>query len=94
ERAAQAAGAEHLTIDVSQVRLDDKHIRSVEFELMRGRHRAVVVAKSRGEFTLVGPFDQGKVEGPCASFAFDAGSALHDALGDFLERFCEQAAAP
>jgi hypothetical protein len=50
--------------------------------------------KSRGEVTLVGPFRDGKTEGPCKSFPFDAESELHDALGDFLEAFLEDAATP
>ncbi len=66
--AAQKAGALHLSLDVSPVRVDDKHVRACEFELSRGRHRAIVTAKSRGEVTLVGPFRVGKPEGPCRSF--------------------------
>ena len=62
--AASAAGAPHLRIALSEVRADDKHLRAVEFDLARGRHRAIVVAKSRGELTLVGPFRAGKAEGP------------------------------
>ena len=45
---------------------------AVEFELVRGRHCAIVTAKSRGEVTLVGPFHKGKNEGPCRSLPFDA----------------------
>lgn len=94
DRAARAAGAEHLGIALGEVRVDDKHVRALEFEIHRGRHRAIVVAKSRGEVTLVGPFRQGKAEGPCRSFPFDARSEIHAALGDFLERFFEEAATP
>jgi hypothetical protein len=93
-RAASAAGASHLRIAVSEVRPDDKHLRAVEFELMRGRHRAIVVAKSRGEVTLVGPFRTGKTEGPCLSFPFDADDEIRPALLAFLERFLEEAATP
>ena len=92
--AAAGAGASHLRVDVSPVRLDDKHLRSMEFELSRGRHRALVIAKSKGEFTLVGPFRVGKVEGPCLSFPFEAHDELDNALGPFLEGFLEEAAAP
>jgi hypothetical protein len=94
DRAARAAGTEHLEIGLSEVRVDDKHVRAVEFEIFRGRHRAIVVAKSRGEVTLVGPFRQGKDEGPCRSFPFDSQSSIRGALGDFLERFFEEAATP
>ena len=55
-RAAAAAGAPHLRVELSPVRIDDKHLRSVEFELWRGRYRAIVTAKSRGDITFVGPF--------------------------------------
>ena len=93
-RAAAGAGAPHLRVDLSETRIDDKHVRAVEFELSRGRYRAIVTAKSRGEVTLVGPFQTGKTEGPCASFPFDAGDDLDAALGDFLTRFLEEAATP
>ena len=83
---------------VSKPRADDKHLHAVQFDLERGRHRAIVTVKSKGEVTLVGPFRSGKTEGPCRSFAIptsDAAEAeLEDALGDFLERFLEEAAAP
>ncbi len=89
-----AESAPHLEVVVSAPRVDDKHLHSVEFELARGRHRAIVIAKSRREVTLVGPFRAGKNEGPCRSFGFDAGDDLDDALGDFLLRFLEDAATP
>jgi hypothetical protein len=83
---------------VSEPRIDDKHLHAVEFDLERGRHRAIVTLKSKGEVTFVGPFRAGKAEGPCRSFAFPADAAaeaeLQDALGDFLERFLEEAATP
>ena len=92
--ASQKAGAPHLRVEVGEIRTDDKHLRAVEFELSRGRHRAIVTAKSRGEVTLVGPFRTGKVEGPCRSFPFEAREELQGALGEFLERFVEEAATP
>jgi hypothetical protein len=91
---AAAAGAPHLRAEVSRTRLDDKHVRAVEFSLQRGRHRAIVTVKSRGEVTLVGPFKAGKTEGPCRSFPMTAESEISAALGDFLERFLEEAATP
>ena len=84
----------HLRVDVTPPRIDDKHLHSLEFDLERGRHRAIVIVKSKGEVTLVGPFRTGKNEGPCRSFPFGADAELEDALGDFLERFLEEAAAP
>ena len=92
--AATCAGAPDLRIDLSEVRTDDKHLRAVEFDLTRGRHKAVVTAKSSGEVTLVGQFRTGKTEGPCQSFSFDAVAEINAALGDFLETFLEQAATP
>jgi hypothetical protein len=93
-RAAAAAGAPHLRVDVSPVRIDDKHLRSIEFELLRGRYRAIVTAKSRGDVTFVGPFRSGKVEGPCKSFPIDARDEIAGALATFLESFLEEAATP
>ena len=92
--AATRAGAPHLAVELSPVRVDDKHLRSVEFDLCRGRYRAIVTAKSRGDVTLVGPFRSGKTEGPCKSFPMDAQDELRGALADFLERFLEEAATP
>jgi len=92
--AAAEAGAPHLRVALGDIRLDDKHLRAVEFDLTRGRHKAIVVAKSRGELTLVGPFKTGKNEGPCLSFPFDARDEIQRALGTFLERFLEEAATP
>ena len=83
-----------LRIEVSAPRLDDKHVHAVEFNLSRGRHRAIVTTKSKGEITLVGPFKAGKNEGPCRTFPFSEEGELKDALGDFIERFLEEATAP
>ncbi len=93
-RAAAAAGAPHLRVDLSPVRIDDKHLRSVEFDLCRGRYRAIVTAKSRGDVTFVGPFRSGKTEGPCKSFPIDARDEVLGALASFLESFLEEAATP
>lgn len=92
--AVAEAGAPHLRVELGEVRLDDKHLRAVEFDLSRGRHKAIVVAKSRGEVTLVGPFKVGKAEGPCLSFPIEAREEIQRALGTFLERFLQEAATP
>jgi len=84
----------YLQVSLTPPRIDDKHLHSVEFDLERGRHRAVVTVKSKGEVTLVGPFRAGKNEGPCRTFPIDADAEIEAALGDFLERFLEEAAAP
>jgi len=91
---AAAAGAAHLDVSVSGLRLDDKHVRSIEFDLWRGRHRAIVTVKSRGDVTLVGPFHAGKAEGPCKSFPFGAEAEIEQALADFLEHFLTEAVTP
>jgi len=88
------SGAKPFDVVLSPPRLDDKHLRSVEVELRRGRHVAVIVVKSRGEVTLVGPFQAGKDEGPCQRIPWDAQPDLDLALAAFLERFLEQAATP
>ncbi len=92
--AAVVETAPYLQVAVSPTRVDDKHLHAVEFNLERGRHRAVVTVKSKGVVTLVGPFRAGKKEGPCLSFPIDASDDIDDALGDFLERFLEEAATP
>lgn len=92
--AVDAGGAPQLAVALGEVRPDDKHVRAVQFDLARGRHRAVVTVKARGEVTLVGPFHAGKTEGPCKSFPFGADEELARALGDFLERFLQDAATP
>ncbi len=92
--AVESAGIPELRVEQSPLRPDDKHLRSVQFDLSRGRHFAIVTIKSRGDVTLVGPFRSGKVEGPCKSFPFDAERELGEALPAFLESFLEEAATP
>lgn len=87
-------GLPHLRVTVGEPRLDDKHIRAVQFELIRGRTVALVSVKSRGEVTLVGPFRAGKTEGPCETVPWEHASTLEIAMADFLERFLEQAMTP
>ena len=93
-RAAAESGAPHLNIEVSEIRVDDKHLRAVEFDLLRGRHQAIVTVKARGDVTLVGPFHTGKAEGPCLTFPIEGDEDFRAALGGFLERFLEEAATP
>ncbi len=93
-RAAAESGAPHLNIEVSEIRVDDKHLRAVEFDLLRGRHQAIVTVKARGDVTLVGPFHAGKAEGPCLTFPIEGDEDFRAALGGFLERFLEEAATP
>ena len=92
--AAAHAGAPQLAIRLGDTHTDDKHLRSVEFDLVRGRSRAIVTVKSRGEVTLVGPFHAGKTEGPCKTFPYGAEDEIRAALGDFLEKFLAEAANP
>ena len=92
--AARAAGAPQLEVELGATRADDKHLRAVQFDLRRGRHAAIVTVKSRGEVTLVGPFRQGKTEGPCKSFPIDAEAEIETALGEFLTSFLREAATP
>ena len=92
--------APQLAVQQGEVRHDDKHLHAFEFDVRRGRHRVIVVVKSRGEVTLVGPFHMGKDEGPCRRISFEAGdvdspgAALNEGLGDLLEAFLEEAATP
>jgi hypothetical protein len=92
--AAARAGAPHLALELSPPRLDEKHVRAVEFEVRRGRHVGLVVVKARGDVTFVGPFRTGKAEGPCRSLPADDPGAVEHALGEFLEQVAEEAATP
>jgi hypothetical protein len=94
QQAIEAAGAGQLRVQLGELRPDEKHIRAVEFDLIRGRNRAIITVKRGGEVTLVGPFHRGKTEGPCKTFPFEAEEEIQQALGDFLEHFLEAAAAP
>ena len=86
--------APHLEVALSEPRVDDKHLHSVQFDLSRGRHRALLTVKSRGEITLVGPFHVGKQEGPCRSFPTTAEAEIEGALEEFVQAFIEEAATP
>lgn len=94
------AGAPHLGVALTEPRLDEKHVRSWEFDLRRGRHRGLFILKSRGELTLVGPFRTGKTEGPCRSFPLALPEAslsddeIESALVEFVSSFLEEAATP
>ncbi len=81
-------------IELGAPRLDQKHVRAIEFELRRGRVCAIVTVKSRAEVALVGPFRSGKAEGPCKRFPFAAKAEIETALADFLEAFLEEAMTP
>ncbi len=93
-QAIEEEGAPQLAVVLGEISTDDKHVRSVEFELRRGRHRGLVIVKSRGHVTLVGPFHAGKNEGPCKSTPWEQQEELQDALGNFVANFLEEAATP
>ena len=86
--------APQLALTLGEPRVDEKHLHAVQFELERGRYRAIVTVKSRGEVTLVGPFRKGGVEGPCRSFPVAAEADIEVALEDFVLAFIEEAATP
>jgi hypothetical protein len=94
----ETLAAPWLSVQIGPVTHDDKHLHAFEFDVRRGRHRAIVVIKSRGEATLVGPFHQGKQEGPCRRVqlgeATSASDELLGALGDLLDAFLDQATEP
>lgn len=89
-----AAGGPPVSFTVCEPRLDDKHVRSFQVELRRGRHVALVVLKSRGDVTLVGPFHAGKTEGPCQTIPWESQPELFERLGAFLEQFVDEALTP
>ena len=86
--------APHLRVELGEPRVDDKHLHSVEVDLQRGRHRAIITFKSKGEVTLVGPFHAGKTEGPCKSHPLSESEKVRAAASDFLLQFVEEATAP
>jgi hypothetical protein len=69
---ARALGAEQLgDVAVSPVGPDRKHVDCVQFSVERGRSVLLCVAigsAQGGKMRLVGPFKQGKAEGPCGDF--------------------------
>lgn len=95
----QGAGATHLCDEaqfrVSNLELDNKHVRAVGFSVQRGRYKICIVVKTKGSVTLVGPFHLGKKEGPCQKFAIPtdptAMRELENAIADLLEAFFEEA---
>ncbi len=89
-----ADSAPQLQVGQSAPRVDDKHLHAVQFDLFRGRCRAIVTVKSRGDVTLVGPFREGKTEGPCRTFPIGASEPIEEALGEFLALFIEEALRP
>lgn len=95
------SSAPWLSVVQGGVQQDDKHLHAFEFDVRRGRHRVIVVVKSRGDVTLVGPFHMGKDEGPCRRVGFKPDDAVDaptddmiEALGEVLDRFLVEAAAP
>ncbi len=94
----EIAAAPQLSVQIGPVKHDDKHLHAFEFDVHRGRHRAIVVVKSRGEVTLVGPFHRGKDEGPCRRIAFGDERGISDELmegiAQLLDAFLDEATAP
>lgn len=93
-RAVRDAGAPHLEVQLSEPRTDDKHLHSVQFDIARGRHRVIVTVKSKGTVTLVGPFKDGKEEGPCKRIPMDDDAAIDAGLAAVLASFLESAFTP
>ncbi|MDP6981051.1 MAG: hypothetical protein QF570_21020 [Myxococcota bacterium] len=84
-----AGGVEHLAVELSAPRRDDKHFHAVQFDVSRGRHRVIATVKTKGVVTLVGPFKDGDTEGPCKRIDLDDDAAidagLEAVLADFLD---------
>ncbi|MFT5443416.1 MAG: hypothetical protein ACI8W3_002465 [Myxococcota bacterium] len=92
--AGKEAGADHLVVELSTPRIDEKHLHAVQFDVARGRHCLIVTVKPKGEVTLVGPFKTGKPEGPCRSLALDDEAGVEAGLSEVLAEFLEAAFAP
>jgi len=92
ERAAEL-GAPYLgNVEVSAVEPDEKHVDCVSFRVTRGRTVVVCVAigAAPGKVRLVGPFQRGKGEGPCADAPL-RGPEVERALEDRVERLLREA---
>ncbi len=92
---ARGAGdVEHLAVELSTPRNDDKHLHAVQFDASRGRHRVIATVKAKGVVTLVGPFKDGDTEGPCKRIDLDDDAAIDAGLEAVLVDFLEVAFAP
>ncbi len=94
-RRARELGAEHLThVGVTQVEADEKHVDCISFRVERGRSAflCVAIAGEPGKFRFVGPFQRGKVEGPCADLPL-RGADLEQALEDAVIALLREASA-
>jgi hypothetical protein len=92
ERAAEI-GAPYLgNLEVSPVLPDAKHIDSVQFSVSRGRTEllCIAIAQAPGKVRLVGPFQRGKQEGPCAEAPL-RGPEVVKALEDRIEALVREA---
>jgi len=95
-RRAQALGAEQLvSVSVSEVGPDQKHVDCVQFSVERGRSILLCVAIGNaegGKMRLVGPFKHGKVEGPCSDFPL-RGAELEQGLEQRMLDLLRQASS-
>ncbi len=93
ERAAEI-GAPYLgNLEVSAVDPDEKHVDCVQFRISRGRAEllCIAIAQGPGRVRLVGPFNRGKEEGPCADAPL-RGPEVVKALEDRIEQLVREAA--
>ncbi len=91
KQAARDSDAPHLAhLDVGPVEPDEKHVDCIQFRVTRGRWQAVCVGKTKGEVTLVGPFQRGKPEKPCADYPL-RGAEVERALEELLLRLIRAA---
>ena len=67
-RAAELGASQLLSLEVSPVEPDEKHVDALQFRIARGRTEllCIAVARGAGKMRVVGPFKRGKQEGPCA----------------------------
>jgi hypothetical protein len=93
KRAAELGAGQLRDVRVSPVEPDEKHADAVRFRVTRGRLEllCVAVASGPGKFKLVGPFQQGKQEGPCAQAQF-SGPELESLVEERLVALLREAA--
>lgn len=85
-RIVREEGAPHLDlIHVGEVEPDDKSVRAFQVRLERGRFRALIVSKDRGEVMLVGPFKASGAQEPCQAIRLDEADLTGTAADDAVE---------
>ncbi|MEE8558248.1 MAG: hypothetical protein V3T14_10225 [Myxococcota bacterium] len=88
---ARSRGTPHLAdLVVDPVEPDEKHVDCLQVRVRRGRWEGLLLAKSKGKVTLVGPFRRGDPEKPCRDFAL-TGAEVEMGVEDLVEELIRRA---